>query len=152
MHFSNPIHFFLYFLLYRWIFIVDVNCNCLLAMIRRSSLIWFLVETTNFFHRFGTTYPSRPRLITILHFICTLVHKLAWPWVKDPGTSYRKKSIWWTSENVVFGICYFYSPIHLRLKMFCSQRRRKIDNWGGGAIFIYLCSQTLKTIDFKRNE
>jgi hypothetical protein len=26
-----------------------------------------------------------------------------------------------------------------------------LDNWGGGAIFIYSCSQTLKTIDFKRN-
>ena len=32
------------------------------------------------------------------------------------------------------------------------QRLRKIDNWGGGGhIFIYSCSQTVKTIDFKRN-
>ena len=29
------------------------------------------------------------------------------------------------------------------------QGRRKIDNWGGGGIFIYSCSQTVKTIDFK---
>ena len=29
------------------------------------------------------------------------------------------------------------------------QGRRKIDNWGGGVIFIYSCSQTVKTIDFK---
>ena len=29
------------------------------------------------------------------------------------------------------------------------QGRRKIDNWGGGPIFIYSCSQTGKTIDFK---
>ena len=34
------------------------------------------------------------------------------------------------------------------------QGRRKIDNWsrgggGGGHIFIYSCSQTVKTIDFK---
>ena len=28
------------------------------------------------------------------------------------------------------------------------QGRRKIDNWGG-PIFIYSCSQTVKTIDFK---
>ena len=28
------------------------------------------------------------------------------------------------------------------------QGRRKIDNWGGG-IFIYSCSHTVKTIDFK---
>ena len=37
-----------------------------------------------------------------------------------------------------------------------SHRRRKIDKCGGGGvggwtIFIYSCSQTLKTIDFKRN-
>ena len=34
-----------------------------------------------------------------------------------------------------------------------NQRRRNIDNcgWGGGQIFIYSCSQTVKTIDFKRN-
>ena len=31
------------------------------------------------------------------------------------------------------------------------QGRSKIDNWGG-LIFIYLCSQTIKTIDFKRNQ
>ena len=30
------------------------------------------------------------------------------------------------------------------------QRLWKIDNWGGH-IFIYSCSQTVKTIDFKRN-
>ena len=29
-----------------------------------------------------------------------------------------------------------------------NQGRRKIDNWGGGT-FIYSCSQTVKTIDFK---
>ena len=28
--------------------------------------------------------------------------------------------------------------------------RRKIDNWGGGHIFIYSCSQTVKTIDFQK--
>ena len=33
----------------------------------------------------------------------------------------------------------------------CLQRRRNIDNWGGGQIFIYSCAQTVKTIDFKRN-
>jgi hypothetical protein len=33
------------------------------------------------------------------------------------------------------------------------QWRSKLDNWGGGGggIFIYSCSQTLKTIDFKGN-
>ena len=30
-----------------------------------------------------------------------------------------------------------------------AQGRRKIDNWGGGGIFIYSCSQTVKTIDFE---
>ena len=35
------------------------------------------------------------------------------------------------------------------LKQGCSQ----LDNLGGGGglVFIYLCSQTIKTIDFKRN-
>ena len=37
--------------------------------------------------------------------------------------------------------------------MYRIQRRRKIDNWGGGGggghIFIYSCSQTVKTMDFK---
>ena len=36
-----------------------------------------------------------------------------------------------------------------------SQCRSKFDNWGGGGggglIFIYSYSQTIKTIDFKRN-
>ena len=34
-----------------------------------------------------------------------------------------------------------------------SQCHSKFDNWGGGGglIFIYLYSQTIKTIDFKRN-
>ena len=31
------------------------------------------------------------------------------------------------------------------------QWRSKLDNWGGGHIFIYSSSQTMKTIDFKRN-
>ena len=31
------------------------------------------------------------------------------------------------------------------------QWRSKLDNWGWGAIFIYSCSQTMKTIDFKGN-
>jgi hypothetical protein len=31
------------------------------------------------------------------------------------------------------------------------QRRSQLDNWGGGAIFIYSCSQTLKSIDSKIN-
>ena len=33
-------------------------------------------------------------------------------------------------------------------KVWNTQGRRKIDKWGGG-IFIYSCSQTVKTIDFK---
>jgi hypothetical protein len=32
-----------------------------------------------------------------------------------------------------------------------SQCRSKFDNWGRGLIFIYSYSQTIKTIDFKRN-
>ena len=32
------------------------------------------------------------------------------------------------------------------------QWRSKLDNWGAGGIFIYSCSQTLKTIDFKIND
>jgi hypothetical protein len=32
-----------------------------------------------------------------------------------------------------------------------SQCRSKFDNFGGGLIFIYSYSQTIKTIDFKRN-
>ena len=31
------------------------------------------------------------------------------------------------------------------------QGRNKLDNLGGGLIFIYTCSHTIKTIDFKRN-
>ena len=34
-------------------------------------------------------------------------------------------------------------------KVWNTQGRRKIDKWGGGGIFIYSCSQTVKTIDFK---
>ena len=26
-----------------------------------------------------------------------------------------------------------------------------VDNWGGGHIFIYSCSQNVKTVNFKRN-
>ncbi len=37
------------------------------------------------------------------------------------------------------------TPKHFRLQ----QLRRKVENWG--AIFIYSCSQTLKTIDFNRS-
>jgi hypothetical protein len=37
------------------------------------------------------------------------------------------------------------------LKFLVHQWWWKIDNSGGGLIFIYSCSQTLKTIDFKRN-
>ena len=35
--------------------------------------------------------------------------------------------------------------------MNCRGSRRLIIGGGGGLIFIYLCSQTVKTIDFKRN-
>ena len=31
------------------------------------------------------------------------------------------------------------------------QRRNKLDGWGKEIIFVYSCSQTIKTIDFKRN-
>ena len=45
-----------------------------------------------------------------------------------------------------------FSKITLEISPFLTrvQGRRKIDNWGGGgAIFIYSRSQTVKTIDFK---
>jgi hypothetical protein len=40
----------------------------------------------------------------------------------------------------------------LKFRGALEQGRRRIDNWGGGLIFVYSCLQTVKTIDFKRSE
>ena len=44
-----------------------------------------------------------------------------------------------------------YGLLSMDMKYFFVQGRSKLYNWGGGVIFIYTCSHTLKTIDFKRN-
>ncbi len=53
-------------------------------------------------------------------------------------------------EKDEFSVCVKYFP-HGWFQCL-DQWRRKIDKrGGGGAIFIYSCSQSLKTIDFKRS-